>query len=72
MRTDASADAKLAELRHLYEPYVFALAERFLLEVADWSPVSDRVDNWRTSAWEKASRGVAPRPGADVHEDHTG
>src|SRR6266542_6328812 len=31
LRSGAASDAKLAELRHMYEPYVAALAERFLL-----------------------------------------
>ena len=66
----AEFDAKLAQARRLYEPYVFALAERFILNQATWMRVSDKVDNWRTSAWERSSSGLARTlfdDGGDVH-----
>ena len=69
LRTDEEADRKLEELRRLYEPYVRALGERFLFAVPDWSPESTRVDNWRTSAWERVSTKSAQRAGVDLHED---
>jgi hypothetical protein len=55
----AEFDAKLAEARRLYEPYVFALGQRFLLSPATWMRVSDHLDNWRTSAWERSAGGLA-------------
>jgi hypothetical protein len=66
----AEFDAKLTEARRLYEPYVFALSERFILSCATWMRVSDRFDNWRTSAWERSSSGLAKSlfdDGGDVH-----
>ena len=66
VRSDASADAKLAELRRLYEPYVSALGQRFLLPVPAWSPESEKLDNWRTSAWEKM---LGRHSDAELHED---
>jgi hypothetical protein len=66
----AEFDAKLAQARRLYEPYVFALAERFLLSPATWMRVSNAFDNWRTSAWERSSSGLAQSlfdDGGDVH-----
>jgi hypothetical protein len=66
----AEFDAKLTEARRLYEPYVFALAERFILSPATWMRVSNRFDNWRTSAWERSSSGLAQSlfdDGGDVH-----
>ena len=66
----ADFDAKLTEARRLYEPYVFALSQRFLLSQATWMRVSDRVDNWRTSAWERSSSRLAQSlfdDGGDVH-----
>jgi hypothetical protein len=69
LRVDEEADRKLEELRRLYEPYVRALGERFLFSVPDWSPESTRVDNWRTSAWERVSTKSARRAGVDLHED---
>jgi hypothetical protein len=66
----AEFDAKLAELRRMYEPYAFALGQRFILNLSTWMRVSDKVDNWRTSAWEHSSSGL-PRSlfdgDGDVH-----
>ncbi|HLY16521.1 MAG TPA: potassium channel family protein [Bryobacteraceae bacterium] len=66
----AEFDAKLAELRRMYEPYVFALSQRFLLNPATWMRVSKTFDNWRTSAWEHSSSGLPQSlfdDGGDVH-----
>jgi hypothetical protein len=66
----AEFDVKLAQARRLYEPYVFALGQRFLLGQATWMRVSNALDNWRTSAWERSSSGLAQTlfdDGGDVH-----
>jgi hypothetical protein len=66
----AEFDAKLAQARLLYEPYVFALAQRFMLSPATWMRAGDTLDNWRTSAWERSSSGLAKSlfdDGGDVH-----
>jgi hypothetical protein len=65
------ADQKLHELRRLYEPYVTALGMRFLFTVPNWSPESERVDNWRTSAWEKITSAAVGRARAEL-ELHEG
>jgi Ion channel len=69
--TDPAAfDGKLARLRRMYEPYVFALAARLLVNGANWMRVTNTPDNWRTSAWERSSTGL-PRSlfddDGDVH-----
>lgn len=66
IRTDEKTDTKLAELRRLYEPYVHALGRRFLFTIPAWSPDLERLDNWRTSAWERAATRSA---NAELHED---
>jgi hypothetical protein len=66
LRSDPAADAKLLELRRLYEPYVEALGSRFLFAVPAWSPRGARVDNWQVSAWDTA--GVRSRNG-ELHDD---
>jgi Ion channel len=53
-------DRKLADLRRMYEPYVFSLAARLMLNMATWMRVSNTPDNWRTSAWEHSSMGLRP------------
>lgn len=63
-------DGKLAELRKMYEPYVFALAGLLMVNLSNWMRVANTTDNWRTSAWERSATGL-PRslfdPSDDVH-----
>lgn len=54
LREGADADAKLTELRMLYEPYVYALSHRLVMELPPWLPAENEVDAWRTSPWEFA------------------
>jgi hypothetical protein len=49
----AAAEANLAELRHLYEPYVAALAEYLLQPLPPWRHESARRDNWQATAWDR-------------------
>ena len=42
----------LTELRRLYEPYVHALSEHFLLALPPWHGDPLSQDNWQTSAWD--------------------
>jgi hypothetical protein len=51
LREGDDAERWLAELRHLYEPYVNALAERLLFTLPSWFPSTD-PDDWQTTAWE--------------------
>jgi hypothetical protein len=44
------AQAKLAELRELYEPYAGALARRLELALPPWVR-QERQENWREAAW---------------------
>jgi hypothetical protein len=62
------ADQKLAELRNLYEPYVFGLAERFNHSLPGWVPAKKSKDNWQTTAWAKTTDGTAVA--ALIHDDH--
>ena len=51
LREDEDAQARLIELRAGYEPYMIALAQRFLLVLPPWISVGETLDNWETSAW---------------------
>lgn len=62
-------EAKLAELRRMYEPYVRALASYLRLSVPAWLPPPVVVDNWQTSAWERRASGGVARSVFDVTED---
>ena len=45
------AEQRLAKLRTMYEPYVAALADRFLVQLPPWFRSPQAHDNWRTSRW---------------------
>jgi hypothetical protein len=45
------AGNRLAELRQMYEPYVYALSTRFCLTLPPWITEISSVDNWRQTAW---------------------
>jgi hypothetical protein len=46
----AAADAKLAELRGLYEPYLYALSNALFMPLPAWLADADAVDNWQKTA----------------------
>ncbi|MDR3556951.1 MAG: hypothetical protein P4L55_19525 [Syntrophobacteraceae bacterium] len=69
-RADKEADAKLGELRSMYEPYLFALSEYFGLALPSWVAGSDATDNWQASEWSQnagAFKRIASRPGVRRH-----
>lgn len=66
---EAEAERRLAELRAMYEPFINALATRFLFA----APAVIRrttVDNWQTSAWVRRTPGIGQLPAVDPDDDH--
>ncbi|HKE08687.1 MAG TPA: potassium channel family protein [Candidatus Acidoferrum sp.] len=63
------AEQKLIELRKLYEPYAFALAEQFQQTLPTWIPAKKTKDNWQTTAWAK-KMGNGEKAAALIHDDH--
>ena len=59
LRDGSAADEELSELRRMYEPYVYALAEFLLMPLPRWALTSDAFDNWQTSSWGRISAGIA-------------
>jgi hypothetical protein len=53
-----AVETKLAELRRMYEPFLFALSDRFLLNVPNvvWAEVI--ADNWQRSAFMQRTPGI--------------
>jgi hypothetical protein len=51
LRDGPEADEKLALLRHKYEPYVSALADRLLMPLPPWLPTPGARDDWQITAW---------------------
>ncbi len=46
-------DRRLAELRQLYEPYVYSLATYFRIRIPPWVAAGKWVDNWQVTIWER-------------------
>lgn len=65
----AAADARLVELRNMYEPYIFALASYLNQSLPPWIPVKKGKDNWQTTAWGQAAGLIEKHP-AHAHDDH--
>jgi hypothetical protein len=70
VREGVAADAKLAELRGLYEPFVQALGDHLLLAVPPVVPERVPVDNWQTSAWMRRAAGIGELPALNPDDDH--
>jgi hypothetical protein len=61
---------RLSDLRKMYEPYLFALAEYLSLSLPPWIPSAKGKDNWQTTAWGR-SAGLVEKEGAAIGaEDH--
>jgi hypothetical protein len=52
LRQGPEADRKLAKLRSMYEPYVYALSQYLLLPLPGWLAQEDARDDWKVTAWE--------------------
>jgi Ion channel len=63
------ADKKLSEMRMMYEPYVYALANHLDQSLPPWIPTGKGKDNWQTTAWAQTA-GVIQAEKALVHDDH--
>jgi len=70
LRDGQAADERLAELRALYEPYAYSLANYMLLRLPAWFPAKDQRDNWQTSAWGRISRGIEAEGLEAPKEEH--
>jgi hypothetical protein len=68
LRDGPAVDARLTELRAMYEPFVNALARHFLFTLPPVLPEKSTVDNWQTSAWTRRTPGIGGLPVADGDE----
>lgn len=53
---------RLAELRGMYEPFLAALADHFMLTLPAVVPVEPSADNWQRSAWMPRTPGTGRLP----------
>lgn len=51
VRNDPASEARLRELRAMYEPYVNALSQRILVSLPQWMPAPGAKDNWQRTPW---------------------
>jgi Ion channel len=55
LREGPEADAILAHLRQMYEPFVGALADWLLMPLPPWLPPPGATDVWKVTAWGPAA-----------------
>ncbi len=70
LHEDSASDDKLAELRAMYEPFVIALGQHFLVTVPEIFTPAGKVDNWQTSAWMRRTVGIGKLPVAAENDEH--
>jgi hypothetical protein len=51
LASDVQAEATLADLRRLYEPFLAALSDHLLMPLPPWLPEKGRKDAWQSTAW---------------------
>jgi hypothetical protein len=70
VRDGPAVEAKLAELRGMYEPFVNALAHYFHFALPPIAPEKTGVDNWQTSAWMRRTAGLSRLPVVADGDEH--
>ena len=64
------ADRRLAELRYMYEPYLYALGSYLMQPLPGWIPqAKGKKDNWQTTAWGHAA-GIIEKEHVIAGDDH--
>lgn len=69
LKDGEAANARLNELRDMYEPYIFALASYLNQTLPPWLPAQKGKDNWQTTAWGRAA-GLLEPYSKHHHDDH--
>ncbi len=70
LRKGSEFDAKLTELRGMYEPFLGALSERFLFTLPPLIPPEESADNWQRSAWMRKTPGIGSLPMSQGENEH--
>ncbi len=72
MRDASAIEAKLTELRQMYEPFLEGLARFLFFSIPPIVPEGPTIDNWQSSAWTHRVAGIdqlAPRR-RYIEDDH--
>ena len=64
------ADRKITELRNMYEPYLYALADYLNQSLPPWIPAKKGKDNWQTTAWGRSAGLIEKEAAAITSEEH--
>jgi hypothetical protein len=68
---DDNATERLAELRVLYEPYLYSLSRRLVMTLPPWIHNERHKDNWQGGPWDRAIQARAlENPGHHPADDH--
>ncbi len=67
---DAEGPDRLEELRVLYEPYLYSLSRRLLMELPPWIHTDYKKDNWQSGPWDRAIQARALEHPVRAAEDH--
>src|SRR5713226_5978265 len=70
MTDGPEADRRLAELREMYEPYIFGMAAYLDQSLPPWIPQKKGKDNWQTTAWGESTGVLEKQPAHAHHDDH--
>ena len=70
LRQGTAVEAKLAELRGMYEPFVNALAHYLRFQLPPLFSEKPSVDNWQTSAWMRRTAGLRRLPINSDGDEH--
>jgi len=71
VRSDGTdAAEKLAHLRILYEPYLYALSRRLLMTLPPWVATDRKKDNWQGGPWDRAIQARALEYPGRPADDH--
>jgi hypothetical protein len=70
LRDGPEADGALKDLRDMYEPYLYALADYLQLSLPPWIPAKQGKDNWQTMAWGRSAGLIEKEATAIAGDDH--
>jgi hypothetical protein len=66
----ADAPERIAELRVLYEPYLYALSRRLVMTLPPWIHAEHKKDNWQGGPWDRAIQARALEHPGHAADDH--
>lgn len=70
LQDNEAADNKLASLRKMYEPYLYALAAYLGQTLPPWIPLKKGRDNWQTTAWAESAGQIDKDAATVVVDEH--